>query len=73
MESRQASIGQTAASADCGGIGARKYNHITPVLHALPVAHLEGDIGPCPLSAKKKQFWELEKIGIHGLLPLCKH
>ena len=40
-------------SADCGGTGARKYDHITPVLHALSVAHLEGDIGPCPLPAKK--------------------
>ena len=69
------STGQTAASADCGGTGARKYDHITPVLHALPVAHLEGTlIGPCLLfRPNKNQFWPLEKIGKHGLPPLCKH
>ena len=29
--------------------------------------------GQCPLSAQKNQFWPFDKIGKHGLPPLCKH
>ena len=72
MASRQGSAGQTAVSADCEGTGARKYDHITPVLHVLPVAHLEGTLDHASFRLNKNQFWPLEKIGKHGLSPLCK-